>query len=211
MRVRIRVMALAVSLLGTVLLSGCEPSGTRGSEQQRRDDLVPLVRPLPLVKMAEPMVIEFDVPLRPKHASPALFLGFRVTDQSGLRSYEVRDAIRRAQFSTFVKLQSIAAGRPTDIPLYRIEWVGSDPSKPTTAVVGIDGIVPRLEPGEVDHGSVNAAGLDGDGSSYRYFEFAWAADISPGRYRLRLQLLDPPTDLTGFQAELMVAYARMGK
>lgn len=210
MRVRIRV-ALALCLLGTVLLSGCEPSEARRSEQQRRDDLVPLLRPLPLVKMAEPLVIDFDVPPRPKHASPALFLGFRVADQGGLRSYEVADAIRREQFSTVVKLQSIATGEPEDVPLYRVEWVGPHPGEPTTVVVEADGVVSELGPGDVDYTSVHEAGLHEDGSSYRYFQFAWAAYISPGRYRLKLQLLDPPADLAGLRAELMLAYSRMAK
>ncbi len=210
MRVRIRVMALAVSLLGTVLLSGCAPSGTRGSEEQRRDDLVPLVRPLPLVKMAEPMVIEFDVPPRPKHASPALFLGFRVGDQSGLRSYEVADAIRRENFSTIVKLQSIATGQPEDVPLYRVERIGH-PGEPTTVVIGADGVVPELGPGDVDYTSVNDAGLYGDGSSYRYLRFAFARGIEPGRYRVRVQFLDVPSELESFSVELMCAYARKGK
>lgn len=211
MRVRIRVMALAVSLLGTVLLSGCAPTGTRGSEQQRRDDLVPLVRPLPLVKMAEPMVIEFDVPPRPKHASPALFLGFRVADQRGLRSYEVAGAIRHEPFPATVRLERIDSATPVAMPLLRIEQVGSTREPYRIVEVSADGSVPGVRHGDVNYASVEAASLYGAPSQYTYLQFAWAPDIAPGRYQLRLQLLSPPVGEAQFNAELMVAYARKGK
>ncbi len=211
MRVRIRVMALAISLLGTVMLSGCELAGTRGSEEQRRDDLVPLVRPLPLVKMAEPMVIEFDVPPRDKHTSPALFLGFRVADQRGLRSYEVADAIRHEPFPATVRLERINGATPVATRLLRVEKVGSLAGRYSIVSLDPDGSVPGVGPGDIDYASVHAAGLYGGPSQYIYLQFAWAPDISPGRYRLQLQLLSPPVAAAQFNAELMVAYSRKGK
>lgn len=211
MRVRIRVMALALSLLGTVLLSGCEPSGTRSSEQHWRDDLVPLVRPLPLVKMAEPLVIDFDVPPRPRHASPALFLGIRVADQSGFRSYEVADAIRHEPFPARVRLKRVDDPTPVATPLLRIEQVGSTHRPYSVVAVSADGSVPGVRHGDVDYVSVEAAGLDGAPLRHTYLQFAWAPEIAPGRYQLQLQLLSPPVGAAQFNAELMVAYARKGK
>ena len=195
-----------------VALSGCEArdeSAAPGQSRQIRNDLVPIVRELPLVPMADPMVVEFDIPPPGRNSSRELMIGLRVTATDDIDSASALDEIRKSGLHATVKLMRLDAGSTIAVPLERFETRGFDPSR--TVPVGAEGEVPGVWIGNVDDSSMEEAGLSARGSDYRYLAFASAPTISPGRYQLSLTLHQPTGTVHELIPDLVVAYHRRAK
>lgn len=209
MRVRIRVMALAVSLLGTVLLSGCAPTGTRGSEEQRRDDLVPLVRPLPMVDMQEPLVVDFTLLPPERNTTSNLSIGIRVEGDSGRESMDAAQAIRYSNLKAAVFLFRMDAGAAVPVQLVHNGFT-TEPRSSYLAV-GTDGHVSPVSFDSVEERPGTGPQPEPTNVRHNYLALAWARDVAPGRYRLSIRLQDPSDDLAASRTELLVGYQRKGK
>ncbi len=205
------LVCLALILSGS-LLSGCRASseavpGPRAPAEN--GTLVPFVRPLPLVAMTTPMVVEFTLPPPGKSSSPTLFLGIRVGGEDGLKSLNTSREIRSMGLPAEVKLERLEAQKRIPVPLVRVESVAGTPAR--IEPIGPTG---RVEGGwldDVDHQSLQSAGLEAPDSHHTQLALAWAQELQPGHYRLSMQILKPDDRLAATQAELLVAYVNRSK
>lgn len=202
-------LAMTVSM---ALVGGCQAESgvqTDSHSESVRPDQVPLVRPFPLVAMAAPMVVEFTLPPPGRSGSPTLFLGIRVNGEDGLKSLDAAREVRSLGLPAQLKLERLDGRQATTVPLVRVEPVAGSPARiepigPTGQVAG-----GWLE--NVDHQSLQSAGLQPAGTHYTQVALAWAQGQAPGRYRLSIQLLAPDGRLSSTPAELLIAYVNKSK
>lgn len=205
------LVCLALILSGS-LLSGCQASSEAvpgPSAPVENGTLVPFVRPLPLVAMTTPMVVEFTLPSPGESSSPTLFLGIRVSGEDGLKSLNAGREIRNVGLPAEVKLQRLDAQQRIPVPLVRVESEAGTPAR--IEPIGPAGQVAGGWLDDVDHQSLRSAGLEAPDSHHTQLALAWAQELQPGRYRLSLQILKPDDRLAATQAELLVAYVNRSK
>ncbi len=144
-----------------------------------------------------------------KSSSPTLFLGIRVGGEDGLKSLNTSREIRSMGLPAEVKLERLEAQKRIPVPLVRVESVAGTPAR--IEPIGPTG---RVEGGwldDVDHQSLQSAGLEAPDSHHTQLALAWAQELQPGHYRLSMQILKPDDRLAATQAELLVAYVNKSK
>lgn len=202
---------LALVLSGS-LLSSCQASSEAVPGPQAPVDdgtRVPLVRPLPLVAMTAPMTVDFTLPAPGESSSPTLFLGIRVSGEDGLKSLNAGREVRNMGLPAELKLERLEAQQRIPVPLVRVQSVAGRPAR--IEPIGPAGRVAGVWLDDVDHRSLQSAGLEAPGSHYTQLALAWAQELQPGRYRLNIQVLKPDDRLASTQAELLVAYVNKSK
>ncbi|WP_414614055.1 hypothetical protein [Stenotrophomonas muris] len=155
------------------------------------------------------MVVEFTLPSPEESASPTLFLGIRVSGEDGLKSLNAGREIRNLGLPTEVTLERLEAQQGIPVPLVRVESVAGTPAR--IEPIGPAGSVAGGWLDDVDHRSLQSAGLEAPGSHHTQLALAWAQGLQPGRYRLSIQILKPDDRLASTQAELLVAYVNKSK
>lgn len=194
------------------LLAACQPTDAPAPQApgaSQKENVVPIVRSFPLTVMHEPMVVDFELAPPGPNAAPTLLIGLRVKGTDEEQAAQAAERLVRDGLSAEVRLEHIdAAGNPP-VPLTRRQFRGFEPSE--MVAVGPDGRVPGVVPDSADDASLVAAGLSEPGGHYRTVTFAWAEQVTPGRYRLRIQLLSPPAGLEAVPSELQLAYTHRAK
>lgn len=203
---------LGISL--AVALSGCEArdeSAAPGQSRQIRSDLVPIVRELPLVPMADPMVVEFDVPPPGRNSSPTLVIGLRVSGKDGESSAKARDDVISSNIKATVMLEGPGIASGKQFPLISYVRTASTLGADIEVPIGADGQTEGTWPAGVDGTTMREAALTCPGGDCRYLAFASARSIPPGRYRLTFRLTHTDTDVSHIASELVVAYSHKPK
>lgn len=214
LRANVSTAARAAMLLVLGVLVGCghEPESARDSvavvtENAATRTVVPLTRPIALASRAELANLDFDLPPPGPNSSGTLTLGLRVSGEDSAQSAAIADKLVEAGLAANVALTGTGDTKP--MPLIRRDFNGHGPTR--LVPVNPDGRVPGVVRDTVDVKALQQAGLDRSGSHYRTLAFAWAENIPPGRYHLKVQLVDPPEDLAALKAELLVAYQHKAK
>ena len=207
-----RRMLGAGACLALLLLSACQaqtaPPRSEPSSGAAQNN-VPLVRPLTLTSMAEPMVVEFNLEPPGRNAAPTLLVAVRVSGEDGAAALERALMIRRAGLPARVHLTRLGEMGEANAPLVRVE---QQPGTAATLVpINADGQVSTVWLDDVDDTSLEAAGLSSPQGHYKQLAMAWGQNLSPGRYRLSVELLDPSVRLAPIPAELLVAYKHKSK
>lgn len=208
-------------VLSALVLCGCgamlvacqpakEPETTaRTGPVAPREDVVPLVRPLSLTAMAEPLIVEFELPPPGADSSSTLTIGLRLTGADEAASAAIARVVSESGLQAELELTRTESGKQIVVPLVRREFRGHGPSELVS--VGPDGRVPRVVHTTVDRISVAEAGISSAAPSSRSLAFAWAREARPGTYTLRLKLINPQPELASVDAELLLAYQYRGK
>jgi len=202
----------AGACLALLLLSACQaqtapprPEPSISGAQNH----VPLVRPFTLTSTAGPTVVEFNLDPPGRNAAPTLLVAVRVSGEDGAVALERALAIRRAGLPARVHLTRLGEMGEANAPLVRVE---QQPGTAATLVpINADGQVSTVWLDDVDDTSLEAAGLSSPQGHYKQLAMAWGQNLSPGRYRLSVELLDPSTRLAPIPAELLVAYKHKSK
>ena len=206
--------ALPFVLISSIALPGCgSPEGPKSPTQlaRARDDLVPIVRELPLVPMTEPLVVEFDVPPPGRNSSHELVLGLRVSGKDGRPSFEARDEVISSNIKAIVTLEGPGIGSGRQFPLMRTIRSATTDVPNIDVLIGTDGKTDGTWPVGIDDTAMEAAGLTQPESDERYLAFASALSPAPGRYRLTFKLTHTDTDVSMLASELLVAYLHKPK
>lgn len=213
MQVQGRILLCGMACLAGLLLGSCEAQTSRTPDQPSsaiREDAVPFVRSLPMVAMAEPMVVEFDLPPPRKDAAATLLLGIRVGGDDGLKSLQSAQEVRRSGLEAELVLRRLdVQEEAVNVPLVRVESYAGMPAR--IVAVGSDGRVPGGWLDDVDNLSLQSAGLESADSHYSPLALAWAQDVQPGKCQLSIRLLNPPAQLVSIRSELLVAYRHESK
>ncbi|MEF9875047.1 MAG: hypothetical protein RR778_15250 [Glutamicibacter sp.] len=202
---------LAVVL--AVLSAGCEPHlppkpSVRLAAAETRT-VVPLVRPIALVPMSAPMVVDFELQAPGPNSSKSLMLGFRVFGSDRDHAMEIADAIQKEGLEAEVRLTKLDAVGEHLVIIERRVLNGYGPTKMVS--VSADGRVPVVVISTPDSTALDAVGLaDSEGSSMS-LAFAWAFRTTPGRYRLSVRLRKVPEKFSNVEAELLLAYMHKPK
>ncbi len=196
----------------TLTLTACrgpemDPAANLSPEARART--VPIVRPFKLVPMEKPLVVEFDVPVNGPNAVPTLSLDLFVSRSADLSAAEAANIVVDAGLPAQITLQRIDDGITVPVPLIRRAFFGHSGS--ARVPISMDKMVPGVVPDTVDSTALMAAGSAGENDERRELAFAWAEDISPGTYRLSIQLVDAQASLSKVNAALLVAFAKRSK
>lgn len=212
MRRHERRMLGVVACLALLLVSGCQPE-TVASPSARSampaQDSVPLIRPLSLAPMAAPLVVEFNLDPPGRDASPTILVAVRVTGEDGGVALERALQIQDIGLPARVQLTQLRDMGDVETPLVRVEKFPG--SAATLAPIQADGRVANAWLDDADDISLEAAGLSAPRRNYKQLSLAWGQNLSPGKYRLSVQLLDPSPQLASIPAELLIAYKRKSK
>lgn len=208
------ILLSAATLFAIASLAACareentaQPGPEVNSKAAEMRTEVPLTRPIALDKAGEVVDLTFDVPPPGPNASSTLSLGLRVSGADSAQSAAMADKLVEAGLAadvTLMRVDGMAA-----IPLIRRDFNGHGPT--LLVPVRADGRVPGVVRDTVDVIALREAGLVRQGGHDRTLAFAWAENIQPGRYQLRLELVDPPQELAALKTELLVAYQHKAK
>jgi len=212
MPVQGRILFCGMICFAGLLLGSCQAQTSRTPDQPSstiREDAVPFVRSLPMVAMAEPMVVDFELLPPGKNATATLFLGIRVGGNDGLKSLQSAQEVRRSGLEAELVLKRLDGQEAVNVPLVRVESHVGVPAR--IVAVGSDGRVPGGWLDGVDNLSLQSAGLESVDSHYSPLALAWAQDVQPGKYQLSIRLLNPPGQLMSIRSELLVAYRHKSK
>ena len=195
-----------------VLLAACQPAAapapqTRAATAQ--ENVVPIIRPFPVTAMHEPMVVDFELTPPGPNAAPTLLIGLRVKGEDDAQVAQAAERLVHEGVPAEVLLERVEQVGTEPVPLTRRQFNGFEPSE--MGAVGSDGHVPGVVPDSADDASLVAAGLIGPDGHYRTVTFAWAEQVKPGHYRLRLRLLSPAAGLEAVPSELQLAYTHRAK
>lgn len=199
-----RSAILVVALCLMAACSGPAEDKQRAMTPDVRYRTLPIVRPLRLVAMEQPLLVEFEAPKPSPNATPQLAVTVRVRESATRSSAEVRDQVTRLGLAAEVRLIRMDEGR--EVPVRLARFVPRPDAAATAVEVGPDGLVPGAEPYTVDISSLIDAGIIEAGEGVRTLAFAWAPDAQAGTYRLSLRLIDPPAELAHVHADLLLAY-----
>lgn len=211
MRVPKRLLVAIFACLG-LLLTAC--SFAQDPEPQNRpqalhENVVPVIRSFPLTAMAEPMMIEFELPPPGPNATSTVLIGIRVDGKDGIESHRAADTIRGGGLATQIELTRIERTGKLVVPLVRVDRK-ADGSAELVAIAG-DGRVSGVRYDDVDDTSLVDSGHANPDRAYRTLAFASAQNAAPGRYRLSIRLLEASPELAGLKSELLVAYRKKSK
>jgi len=207
---RLQSTALAVALAALAACSGPSPApppvAPLDAAQAAARTQVPLTRP---VALDEPGVIadmEFDLPPPGELAWSSLIIGVRIEGTEVKSFIAHSDLIVRGRLPARVKLQRIEGQERVDVPLIRI-----GPDLKERIPLGPDGFTPGVRAAGLDGTMLYEAGLEREGVLSKILSFARAANPPPGRYHLRIELLEPRPQLQGRPAELILGYNARAK
>lgn len=210
MRQRRSFLLCAVASVAALCLTSCQSredlEALIGTQVYK--DRAPLVRPLPLTPMPEPMVVEFALPATRKKASKSFLVGLRISPTDGLRAYEAVDNVIGAGVQANVRLERIDQPEPSAVLLLQ---PNRDSKVPTDIIELVDGDVTGVWRTDPDTISMLESGLSEVDDDRRYLGFAWARDIPPGQYRLTIKIKQSSSDLEQIRSELLLAYRRTPK
>ena len=85
------------------------------------ESAVPIVRPLPLVEMSMPLVVDFNLPPPGPDATGTLFLGIRVNAESAAQSALASDRVIAAGLDVDVSLLRVQDSITQAVPLVRVD------------------------------------------------------------------------------------------
>ena len=162
---------------------------------------VPLTR---TVSLDKPMVIadlDFDLPPSGELAWSSLIIGIRIEAPDTKSIIALSDVIIQGGLPAKVGLQRIDGAAPVDMPLIRI-----GPDLKQRVPVAADGLTPGVRAAGLDGTMLAEAGLERDGALSDVLAFAHAAEPPPGRYHLRVELIEARPQLQGKAAQLIVGY-----
>ncbi|WP_369039559.1 hypothetical protein [Stenotrophomonas maltophilia] len=207
----IRPLQLLLCLVA-LPLAACQPNADRPAPveaQAAREDLVPLVRPMPTEPADAPLVVEFDLEPPPRNASPTLFIGIRVNATADEQAAAALRSAGRDGLQAEVAMKRLQANGAAGVPLKQLEMLpgGGGSYVPLPA----DGRVSGGWVDDADPLSLEAAGLEIRGDRYAQLALAAARDLPPGRYQVSVRLLAPLPELQPYRPELLVAYSRRPK
>ena len=173
------------------------------------ESTVPIVRPLPLVEMSMPLVVDFNLPPPGPDATGTLFLGIRVNAESAAQSALASDGVIAAGLDVDVSLLRVQDSITQAVPLVRVESSGQAPA--VLVPVGPLGRMVGVRRDDVDDISIVQNGSASTVGHSRYLSFALAQNPAPGRYRLSVRIGKASTKLSGVRSELLVAYRHRSK
>ena len=206
----LRNVALAVAL---AVLAGCggpapapPPVAPLGAAQAAARTQVPLTRPVALDKPGVIADLEFDLPPPGELAWSSLIIGVRI-EGTEVKSFIAHSAlIVRGGLPARVHLERIEGEERSAVPLIRI-----GPDLRERIPLGQDGFTPGVKAAGLDGTMLYEAGLEREGMLYDVLSFARAAEPRPGRYHLRVELLEQRPRLQGRPAELIIGYNARAK
>lgn len=205
-------LLIGAAAAGLALLAACQPADPPAPPARAsspKENVVPIIRPFPLAAMSEPQVVEFELAPPGPNASSSLSIGVRVRAADDVQVAGIAERVVREGGPAEISLERIESSGSQPVPLTRREFKGFEPSE--MVAVDAEGRVPGAVPDSADETSLVDAGLAEKDGHYRTLTFAWAEQITPGRYRLRIRLLAPGSGLQPLPAELQLAYTHRAK
>ncbi|MBD8644203.1 hypothetical protein IFT63_11470 [Stenotrophomonas sp. CFBP 13724] len=207
---RLRNAALAAALAALAACSGPTPApppvAPLDAAQAAARTQVPLTRPVALDKPGVIADLEFDLPPPGELAWSSLIIGVRIEGTEVKSFIAHSDLIVRGGLPARVHLQRIEGEERVDVPLIRIA-----PDLKERIPLGEDGFTPGVRAAGLDGTMLYEAGLERPDVLYDVLSFARASAPAPGRYHLRLELLEPRPLLQGRPAELIIGYNARAK
>ncbi|WP_309688547.1 hypothetical protein [Stenotrophomonas sp. SORGH_AS_0321] len=167
---------------------------------------VPLTRPVALDKPGVIADLEFDLPPPGELAWSSLIIGVRIEGTEVKSFIAYSDLIVRGGLPARVHLQRIEGEQRNDVPLLRI-----GPDLRERIPLGEDGFTPGVRAAGLDGTMLYEAGLEREDVLSKILSFARAASPPPGRYHLRVELLESRPQLRGRPAELILGYNARAK
>lgn len=203
---------LAPALVAVLALAGCKNAGDDpyygNVAYLSRQDVVPLTRPLPLVEMQAPMVVDFELPRHGQSASPRLSMGIRIGYADTLEaSREMSpwvDCMLSGDLAARVSLQRLEHDAQIEVPLTREQRLPAGETTRSLLAGGNQTSLLWLD--DVDPIAMQVAGLLTSGHRYEQLAFAQVQDPAPGMYRLSLQLQQLPDCHGPAAAQLFISY-----
>lgn len=202
-----RSLLLAI-YVGAALIAGCQREQA-DTPQPLREDVIPLVRPLPTGPMSQPMVVEFEVPPPPKGATSTLVLGLRVTGHDSAEAGRRSQMVIHAGAEATLKLHRVDSANLQAVLLLRDQDTGDGQSQ--LVALGGDGRIGAPWPSSLMDNPVPEEDGTIEQARFRYLSMAWAKEVLPGRYRLSLQMNNQPHDFVAAEPVLIVAYHQKSK
>lgn len=207
---RLRTTALFVALAALAACSGSAPDAPAvaplDAAQAAARTQVPLTRPVALDKPVVIADLEFDLPPPGELAWSSLIIGVRIEGTEVKSFIAYSDLIVRGGLPARVHLQRIEGEQRSDVPLLRI-----GPDLRERIAIGEDGFTPGVRAAGLDGTMLYEAGLEREGMLSDVLSFARASAPAPGRYHLRVELLEPRPLLQGKPAELIIGYNARAK
>ncbi|MBJ7514744.1 MAG: hypothetical protein JHC82_00335 [Stenotrophomonas sp.] len=207
---RLRNTALSAALAALAACSGSAPDAPAvaplDAAQAAARTQVPLTRPVALDKPGVIADMEFDLPPPGKLAWSSLIIGIRIEGAEVKSFIAHSDLIVRGGLPARVHLQRIEGEERVDVPLIRIA-----PDLKERIPLGEDGFTPGVRAAGLDGTMLYEAGLERLDVLYDVLSFARASAPAPGRYHLRLELLESRPLLQGRPAELIIGYNARAK
>ena len=167
---------------------------------------VPLTRTVSLDKPGVIADLDFDLPPPGELAWSSLIVGIRIEAPDTKSIIALSDVIIQDGLPARVELQRIDGAGPVDMPLIRI-----GPDLKQRVPLAADGLTPGVRAAGLDGTMLAEAGLERDGALSDVLAFAHAAEPPPGRYHLRVELIEARPQLQGQAAQLIVGYNARAK
>jgi len=168
--------------------------------------VVPLTRTVSLDKPGVIADLDFDLPPPGPDADPTLVVGIRIEEQTAKAMLARSGLLVQDGLPAKIKLQRLDGAQANDVELTRI---GNDLKERIS--LGTDGLTPGVRQESVNGAMLRDAGLIEQGIIYTVFSFGFTVDPPPGRYHLRVELLEGRPHLKDQQADLIVAYSGKSK
>lgn len=207
---RLRNAALAVALAALAGCSGPAPAppivAPLDAAQAAARTQVPLTRPVALDKPGVIADLEFDLPPPGELAWSSLIIGVRIEEKDPRSMIALSDVIVRGGLPAKVHLERIDDAKFADVPLIRI-----GPDAKERIPLPADGLTPGARAAGLDGTMLAEAGLEREGVLTKILSFAQASAPPPGRYHLRIELLEARPQLQGRPAELIIGYNARAK
>ena len=162
-----------------------------------------------MVDMQEPLVVDFTLHPPERNTTTNLSIGIRVEGDSGRESMDAAQAIRYSNLKAAVFLNRVDVGEAVPVQLVHNGFI-TEPRSSYLAV-GPDGRVSAVSFDSVEDRPGSGAYSEPENVSHRFLGLAWSQNIPAGRYRLSIQLIDPPKELSLSRTSLLLAYQRKGK
>ena len=168
--------------------------------------VVPLTRTVALDKPGVIADFEFDVLPPPAYTGASLVIGVRLKEQDVKASIALNSMVAREGLPARVTLQRLKGSDAVDIELW-----GWSPLERHAVPLGRGGTAPWTEPADINGQTLRAAGLLVPGTLYDVRSFASPGSPEPGKYRLRVELLEARPSLRSAKAEIIVGYNTRAK
>lgn len=168
--------------------------------------VVPLTRTVALDKPGVIADFEFDLLPPPAYTGTSLVIGIRLKEDDVKASVALNSTVAREGLPAKVLLQRLEGGKAVDMALVR-----RVADQRGTVPIGPDGFTPGPEHAGVNPQSLWDAGLMAEGALYNVRSFGSPGAAAPGRYRLRVELLEARPSLRTASAEIIVGYNSRAK